>query len=133
MKILVLSAIFAATGAMASGTIHQPTDFVLADLEPLPSAEYVNLPGNGAPVSPNATLQVTYWVQPCAGQQFDQFVVTRSGTVGHREMRVGVLISDKGIKCKGPTVQETKTLKFSGPFNLPGEQPNIKPLGFLDN
>jgi hypothetical protein len=129
MKRIVISVLIASVTS-AFGSLKP--DYVLADLEPLPLAEYTVLPGPGGPVSPKATLEVTYWIQPCANQRFEQFVVTRSGETGDRQMRVGVLIYDSGIQCAGPTVKETKTLKFEGAFNLPGEQPTIKELRFLN-
>lgn len=125
-KILALILITFTVNSQASVKL----DFILAQMEPLPLATYTTL-GPGGPVSTKATLEVSYWVQPCAGQQFDQFVVTNSvDAEGVKQMRVGVLISNSGIMCAGPTKMEKKTLIFEGPFNLPGEQPEIKALRF---
>ncbi len=117
--------------ASASATASVHPDFVLAKLEPLPQADY--RPLSGGMVDSTATLDVTYWIQPCAGEEFDQFVVTRSqapDAMGRmtEQMRVGVLMRTDGIMCMGPMVQETRKLTFQGPFNLPHGRPEIKPL-----
>jgi hypothetical protein len=121
--LLAIMAFSVSNLASASGA----RDFVLANLEPLPPAKYTNLPDG--PVSTVATLDVTYWVQLCARQAFDQFVVTHSvDAFGKKQMRVGVLISHAEVECAGPSVKETKVLTFQGAFNLPGEQPEIQIL-----
>lgn len=101
---------------VAFGIFTPPSSFgsVRPDYILAPIHEISNPAGEG---DGSAKVKVTFWVQPCAEQKFEQFVIgDLTGADEVRHVRVGVLIYDSGIGCAGPTILQTKTLNLKGPF-----------------